>query len=712
MKRIIIYIVINFIFSLSWSQNKTITSRIIDGTNDQSLPGTNIFLKNDMLTGTITELNGIFNLELDEKNLDDTLIVSFIGYEELIIPVFTILNGMKEVKIYPKTHEIQETVIKARRIISEEFTIEKINQMDIYQNPLSKADPLLAVNGMASSTTTDESANISLRGSSPAETGVFFNDVPVYDAVRFSQINGIGTFSIFNTAVVDQMHVFPSNPPIEYGNSTSGLVSIHSSDQIPESGYHNFMASLASFGLYSSGKINKKNGLTVFSNYQPSKLFIGLNKKAMEDLKDFSTVDLGVHYIHEFNNSTSLKLFNYANLEGYEFALRHPSYNGVFNQDKKRDFIIGNFSKRYSNSEFAINGGISISNEKYFYGNTDINLDKNDLYISVNYFHFFDKLSIKSGIAYDERQNNFTGQLPVFAYAIAPQHPHFNVNLTDKVPVLEGFIYFKYKLTDQLVFGTGARKNLPYNEQKDYLSYQVNLNYIINTIHSFNISGGSYNKYDIPNAEINSNYYINNKQLSFDYDLDINLLEIKSAIFYKLSEIQNRNEEIIGGEIFTSVEISDKLEAQASYTYLDALIKENEIDYPSKYDLNFFIRGSLKYNISSNFDISAIYLSRQGDYYIPLISGRFDQNLNIFYPVYDNIENQKRKPNYGKLDLSLSKLIGISDNYGAIIFASASNFLNNKNVREINYNADYSESINEYFSQRTFYFGIIINFQK
>ena len=713
MKGLIIYLVLTLLSVLEiLPQKHIIQGRIIDGNTNQPLPGTNVFVKNDILKGTITNLDGFFSLELNHQNMKDSLIVSFVGFEEKIIPISSVQNNLNEISIYPKAHDIEETVIKARRIISEEFTIEKIEQMDIYTNPLSKADPLLAVNGMASSTTTDESANISLRGSSPAETGIFFNDVPVYDAVRFSQINGIGTFSIFNTSVVDQMHVFPSNPPIEYGNSTSGLVSIHSSDEIPENTYHSFMASLASFGIYSSDKLNKKNGLSVFSNYQPSKIFIKMNEKAMEDLKDFSTVDLGLHYLHEFNNSTSLKIFNYANIERFEFALRHPSYNGYFIQEKKRDFLIGNFSKRFSSSELSLNSGVSFSNEKYNYGNTDIDLTKNDLYFSANYYYFFDKLSLKTGIAYDERKNDLNGQFSIFEYAIAPEHPSITVKATDKVPVIEGFAYTKYKFNNHLVIGAGVRKNLPDKDQQDYLSYQVNINYSINGMHSFNISGGKYNKYCIPNAEIHNQFFISNNQLSFDYEFNLGVLEVNSAIFYKYSDTDGKNEEILGGEIFTRIYISDKLEAQASYTYLNAIVSENDIDYPSVYDLDFFIRGSLKYTVGSNFDISAIYLARQGDYYIPVISGEFDHNIDLYYPVYDNLENQLRKPYYAKLDLSLSKLYGITDNIGLILFANISNVLNRKNIREINYNYNYSDTFNEYYSLRTIYIGGIINFQK
>jgi hypothetical protein len=131
------------------------------------------------------------------------------------------------VKLSAATTKLDEVEIKSERLIAADFTVRKMSKLAIYTNPSSKADPLLAVNTLPSSTTLDESPNISIRGSSPAETGIFFNNVPIYDAVRYAQINGLGTFSVFNTALINQVQVYPGNPPLEFGNTTSGPGNSH-----------------------------------------------------------------------------------------------------------------------------------------------------------------------------------------------------------------------------------------------------------------------------------------------------------------------------------------------------------------------------------------------------------------------------------------------------------------------------------------------------
>lgn len=215
------------------SQLKTIKGNVRDKQTQTALSYANVFLQKNMNKGSISNEDGEFSLPISDQDLNDSIVISFIGYKEEKIAVSDMNNHSDTVLLEPYTKQIDEASITVKKIISEEFVIKKIDQLDIYINPLSKADPLLAVNGMAASTTIDESANISLRGSSPEETGIFFNGVPIYDAVRFSQMNGIGTFSIFNTSIVDKMLVFPSNPPIECGNATSGMVSIFTDDQLP-----------------------------------------------------------------------------------------------------------------------------------------------------------------------------------------------------------------------------------------------------------------------------------------------------------------------------------------------------------------------------------------------------------------------------------------------------------------------------------------------
>lgn len=684
---------------------------ILSDKTGEPLPGANVVVKSNILKGTASNSEGRFILKLKPEELaGDSLIISFMGFQERIVSTEKVKKA-NEIRLIPDARTLEEAVITGKRIIAEEFTVKQMKQLDIYMDPVSKADPLLAVNSMPASTTTDESANISLRGSSPAETGIFFNDVPVYDAVRFSQINGIGTFSIFNTAIVERMHVFPSNPPIEYGNTSSGLISIQSTNSIPEEDQYNISASLANIGGQMSTKLTPKTGLNIFGNYQPSNALIGMNEEALGNLNNFSSIDLGIHLIHKFNKNSRIKLFNYSISEGYNYNFQHPTLHDDFIMNKNRNFTIVNYRREMNNAEFSVNSGINFSKEKYSYGNTDIDMNQRDVYLNVNYQRFWEKLSLKTGLSIDSRKQNMKGIFPVYPFALNDTHPHFDYSSERKTDIPELFSYGKYNITDNFIIGAGVRKNIPTKNTQNYISGQMNLTYKFLSDHSIILSGGRYNNYALPNAEIQSKTLYQSNQISMDYKFNTDRLEASAALFGKATNFNQQKEHIKGMEIFGKTNIfNNRLELQASYTLVNACRKNNTAQYPTKYDLDYFIRSSLKYKNSKFLNINLTMLYRQGTYFRRVTEANYMSSLNVYKPSYIDLAEQNRLPDYLKLDLSISKLWSINENISLVSFVNVSNLLNSKNVRDKTYDFNYSDSKPLYYSKRTIYFGGVVYF--
>lgn len=709
MKFILSTLLALFLFVLNAKTQTTIRGVVMDYETKEFLPGANIFLQSDWSIGTTTDAQGKFQLQISKSLDTDTLIISYIGYQEKSIPVNGNSNQTLEIRLTPFAQLLEESVVTARRIIAEEFTVKQMKQLDIYLNPAAKADALLAINAMPSSTTTDESASISLRGSRPDETGIFLNDVPVYDAIRFSQLDGIGTFSIFNTEIIERMHVFAGNPPLEYGNTSSGLVSLQTKNDIPDESSNSISLSLANIGGLTSQRFGENTSLTAFGNYQPSKIIIGLNQDALRDLESFNSYDLGLHLTHQVNSKIRFKLFNYSNSEGYKFNSRVPSYTGIFDMYKTRNFTIANFIAQKEKSEFTINTGYNISKERYNFSITDIEIHKQDFFLSATYQHFYDQWSIKGGVSYDYRINRSEGSKPMFNFAQNEDHPSINFLAIEEYNLPELFLYTKFNLTEKLILGTGVRKNIVIGHTPNYLSYQGNLNYKINSKHNFNLSAGHYNRLSMPNAEQYKITHFRGNQYSLDYSYTGHKIEIQSSIFKKKVQHSNFEDHIIGGEIYTKLNIKP-FELQLSLTSLDVKINNGLVNYPSKYDLDYYIRSVIKYRIDNSFEISAIYSYRQGSYYLPVEQSNFDNFTQSYYPVYSSWDQAKRLPDYQKLDLTASKYWAVNSNLAFILYANLSNALNSDNVMKVNYNSDYSNSFYELYSQRTWYFGISIIF--
>lgn len=676
-----------------------------DASTNEALIGANIFSKSNWKIGASTDLNGEFTITNLTKG--DTLIVSYIGYKEKEV----VFKGDEHltIQLFPTVQSMAEVTITAEKMVAEEFTYKKVKRMDIYLNPSAKADPLLATNSLPSSTTLDESANISFRGSSPDETGVFFNNVPLYDAVRFSQLNGIGTFGIFNTAIVDEMLVFPGNPPLEYGNTTSGLIAIKTAEDIPEEKVRTATVSLASYGLLMSQKLNKKQAITVFSNYQPAAIIKAFNTEALNDIKDFNSVDLGLSYLNAINETTILKVFNYTLLEGYDFNYQTPTLTTTFEQRKKRNFTITNLRKKIGKSELSFNNNISFTKTQFNYADANIELNYFDGFASANYKYATTNLIFKTGAAFDYREQHFDGTFYIIDYAEGEGYPMASATNTTELIRPEVYGFLTYFINDKWTLGSGLRKNLPVDNQSNFLSSQLSTKYNLNNNSSLTFAIGNYHRFDFPQ---NEKAILNeSKQVSIDYSYESNQVNFTASAFGKESITDGITSEVAGIELFVKSKIVNKLTGQISYSLIDGISQNSDgTEYPNKYDLDYFVRGNLEWRMNANWTANSTFSFRQGNFYQPLTSSTFDSNLGVYSPEYSSLTDQSRLPDYGIIDMSISRMIPVNENLNIICFGSVNNILNKENIRTYRYNFDYSERSSSLFSQRTLYFGAVINF--
>ncbi len=695
---------------LLFAQDRTIESRILDASNREPLVGAHVMLQSNWKIGAISDFNGNFVLDLREATVKDSLIVSYLGFVEQVLSITDIKAG-QSILLYEVSNALQDIEIIGEYPISEEFSIEKIERLEIYKNPSAKADALLAVNALPSSTTVDETANISFRGSSPAQSGIFFNQVPVYDAVRFSQLNGIGTFSIFNTEIINKVHVFAGNPPLEFGNSTSGLVAIQSEDQLISKRLTSILISLASVGINHRQRTGERSSLALFSNYQFSLPLKTLNAVSLANILKFSSVDAGLHWVFHSPKNMSVKFFNYTLNESYDYNFRSPSYKGIFQQSRFSNLSIINIVKKFKGSSIAINLGNRWSNQHYEYSKARYDIQDRDYYGSIQYRREKKRSGMKAGIAYDGRFQKFKGIIPSYFFAQGPEHPFEVVQPSQKKrEILDLFLYYKIIPSDNLTIGLAGRKNIPWNEQQHYFSRQFNINYQVNPFHNLKMAIGTFNQY-MMSQDNGDPIRLKTNQISLDHQYQYEGLIFSTALFYKHTNFEkNYSERNVGIEVLTRYKPSSRVSLSLSYTGLKVTREVDGVRYPSQYDLPFFIRLGAEWNFIKMYTLGVRGLFRKGTWYQPVAGTTYHTNLDSFEPIYASPDQSIRNPDYNLLDISVTALYPLGDNMGLVAFVSAGNIFNFQNLRNYNYNWNYTIKSPEYFSRRTFYFGGMINF--
>jgi hypothetical protein len=684
------------------AQCKTVTGLVKDSTTGEALPGATVRAANEAGTGVITDINGKFQWKTDTTVL---LRISFVGFEDVEIEIGK--ECEVEVKLLPTATGLDEVVIQSERLIAEEFTVSKIKKLEIYTNPSAKADPLLAVNASPSATTTDESANISLRGGSPSETGIFLNNVPINDAVRYAQLNGIGTFSIFNTALIQQVQVYPGNPPLEFGNTTSGLISLTTDENIPDKAVNTVSVSLASMGYFTSRKVGRNSALTAFANYQPSALLRWFNPAALDRVKRFRTADMGLHFFSRLNDRTVFKVFNYSNRESFLFDSRTPTYRGDFNQEKIRNYTVANLRHRFRNSELSLNQGISYSHARFSLSTLDARLNLTDFFTSLNYQYFGKKGEVKTGLSYDYRGSDFQGQFPRYNFAMGEQYPVDSAASRAAVRLPEAYAYGKINLSSKWIVGGGIRRGISRGEQPAFWSSQLNLNFRPSKPWNFILSAGRYNKLLIPQGSASGTEHIQTDQYSLDVTHTTQRLEGSFSLFAKNGQQGQLKTSVQGLELFGRYRIHRNLRTQLSITSLNATQTLGNETTSSPFHIRYFLRGNVEYQFLGTWTTTLVFLFREGSFWRPVSGATFNPHLGVFEPAFGALS---RLPNYSLLDFSVSKLFVVGKEASAVAFCGLSNIPNFQNVRDYAYNFDYTEKTAELFSLRTIYFGVVINF--
>lgn len=103
-----------FVSTASFGQTCNIKGTVVSAAQQEALPYVNIGIKKKNI-GTASKPDGSFALTLKEEYRLDTLTFSAIGYNELSLPVTTLLSGqMGTIKLIEKTTALREVVISSK----------------------------------------------------------------------------------------------------------------------------------------------------------------------------------------------------------------------------------------------------------------------------------------------------------------------------------------------------------------------------------------------------------------------------------------------------------------------------------------------------------------------------------------------------------------------------------------------------------------------
>jgi len=237
MKRIFITWLALFITTLAYAQGKgIIRGTVYDGTTGESLVGVTIAIKGTT-TGTTTDLDGKFSIELNEGVYD--LQISYISYQNITIEAISVTKDevtlIDNIMLDESSLDLQEVVVTAQAIRNTEAAIQTIKRKSATMlDGISSARIELIGDGNAAEAakrvtgvTVEDGKYVYVRGLGDRYSKTTLNDmdIPGLDPDRNSL-----QMDIFPTNILDNIMVsknFTADLPADF---TGGLMNITTKD--------------------------------------------------------------------------------------------------------------------------------------------------------------------------------------------------------------------------------------------------------------------------------------------------------------------------------------------------------------------------------------------------------------------------------------------------------------------------------------------------
>lgn len=649
----------------------------------------------------LSDSTGTFQFSKLSKGLPDTLLVSMIGYKQKYIPIQ--YNKDLEIQLtLDKPNALAEVKVKASVPMSEDFVNQKINFLDVVVNASSKADPLLAVQSTSAASPFGESASISFRGSNPQLTQIYLNDIPIPEPIKFTQMSSLGTFSLIPINSIKDLLIFPSNPPLELLNASTGVVQIQSNESFNKQNME-IDLSLGQAGIHWTPWAKDKNGISIFGHHQFSPLLKSFNPTSLQDLPQFNESDWGLNAFFQTKNLWRFKIFSLLMIEKYSSQFRHPSFAGPFEYQKNRHIQTLNLSKLQEHAQWTLKFGLHESTQHDSTGNYAYHPKSVQLFSGIDLQLFpQENWTIKTGYQWFQSQTSYQIRRPIYSFDYRPQSPVILFSNTPSLSQQELFLSNNYAFSKPLRMGF-AVKLTHFPTISDWrFTHQIHTRWYLHELEKYLNLAWSKQIASLYTPE-NEYSIVTSQQVSFDLVQEKELQKWSLHTFYKTEKSLHYTIEAFGSECNFSL-VTSKSKHEWSLGSHWSQMKIGTITQHSPYQIPYFLRTNSQWKWKW-VDLSLSSLIRMGNYYRPLLASAFSSELQVYVPQFDSLSSDNLSP-YMRIDAMLSKMFHKSNQLSWITYISISNVLNRDNVKSINYNWDYQQSFQEYFQKRIIYVGV------
>jgi CarboxypepD_reg-like domain/TonB-dependent Receptor Plug Domain len=700
----------------------------VDSEGD-ALAYVNVFIL-DSFDGAMSDESGKFSFTTN-KTSEFTLVVSLIGYEkyQLIINPDTLSENEIHIELKNTSISTKEVIVTASSYGTEEDNGVVMTSMDIITTPGGAADIFQSLKTLPGITQVSESAELYIRGGDPNETITLLDQASLYHPYTYESAYG-GLFSNINTHTIKGMYFSSGGFSTKYGNALSGVLELTTKNE-PDLPQYIIGLSLASADI--SGQIPisySKLGLRFNARQSFTKPIFWFNG----GLDDFTVLpassDANASLSYKYSNTGRIKLFASVAKDKQDVNVKLPGYTDEFNGESNSNFINLQITDiLFSNT--VLKTSISRTDYKSSWKLGILDLDRKDSGLKLRsdtetiFSHSFKLLA---GFEIEYRDIDYKGTIPSEDFDFRND---FNREVIDAgFDVTRSGAYTEIELSN--LFGLpyiyligGVRGDLVSPLSLKWIDPRASFGYKITSDLTLNIGWGIFHQHPDPRfysisdgnpnlGAMKATHYI----VSIDYNFN-KFDNFRIEAYYKdysnlplEDDLLNYNNNGYGFaegiDVILKGNLFGIIDGWISYGFINT--KRMWMDFDeltsSSFDITHNFTLIAKYNITQSFQIGINYKYATGRPFDQVIGSNYIPDLDIYEPVYGE-KNSARYPTYQRLDLRLTYLTQLFNNYFTVFYVEGLNILNINNIFGYSYNKDYSKRFNvdSYFGRRTVVIG-------
>ncbi|MFD0931374.1 TonB-dependent receptor domain-containing protein [Psychroflexus salinarum] len=358
--KLLSFLLIFFVFQLSYSQNYELSGTIKDIEN-QPVLGANIIIDNES-RGTVTNQDGEYSIKLPQGNY--RVKVTYLGYKTVEEQITLDTNKKLDFTLLPQTEDIQEVVvtdnIEGINIRDPEMSVSKLDASSIKKIPVvfGEVDVIQSLLQLPGVSNAGEGASgFNVRGGSTDQNLILIDDALIYNSSHL-----FGFFSIFNPDAVKNLKLYKGGIPASYGGRVSSVLDIKQ-----KTGNSQKLKGEGGIGVISSkltleGPIQKnKSSFLVsgrgtyahlflkFTDNANSAYFYDLNTKLNFDIDEKNSLSFSGYYGLDYVNIND----SFTNIYGNAFGILDWSHQFNENMNSNLNF---SYSRYYYELDLALVG--------------------------------------------------------------------------------------------------------------------------------------------------------------------------------------------------------------------------------------------------------------------------------------------------------------------------------------------------------------------